>query len=33
MIWAIALLAATHHPYLALILLLIYLGFRSILGP
>ena len=33
MIWAIALLAATHHPYLALLVLAAYLGLRSLLGP
>jgi hypothetical protein len=32
MIWAIALLAATHHPYLALVLLVMYLVFRSFVG-
>jgi len=32
MIWAIALLAAAHHPYAALLLLALYLLFRSITG-
>ena len=32
MIWAIALLAATHHPYAALVLLVAYLAFRSFVG-
>ena len=32
MIWAIALLAAAHHPYAALVLLVAYLAFRSFVG-
>lgn len=32
MIWAIALLAAAHHPYAALVLLVAYLTFRSFVG-
>ena len=32
MIWAIALLAAAHHPYAALVLLVAYLAFRTLVG-
>ena len=30
MIWVIALLAATHHPYLAAAVLAVYLGWTSL---
>jgi len=32
MIWAIALLAAAHHPYAALMLLLVWLLMKSFVG-
>ena len=33
MIWIVALLAASHHPYLALLVLGFWLGIRILLSP